>query len=314
VSITVLRGGLQTTVQDIGGAGFGRYGVPERGALDPVSLRIANMLVGNDADAAGLEIALVGPELRIEASTTIAVCGAELSVTVNGRPAGIRRALRVDASDVVRLGTVTNGVRAYLAVRGGIDVPVVLGSRSTYVRARFGGVDGRALQSGDRILVRGSAAPLAEESWSVGLDLGTPLSSDSPIHVIAVASHAASSGALYRGRFTLSPAADRMGLRFVESVGEHTVTMTSAPAPIGSVQLPPDGRPIVLMNDHQTTGGYPIIGVVAAVDLPRLAQLRPGATIAFERIDVDAAHEMLRAREHDLRRLSQWIDLQRQRR
>jgi antagonist of KipI len=354
MSIVVIRGGLQTSVQDAGAEGWGRFGVPERGALDVVSLRLANMLIGNPPDAAALEMTLDGPHLLFERAARIAICGAEMPAeaeahesraktasastaatstastsaaatstasartapvtTAIARPVPAWRAVDVGAGTLLRLGRATAGVRAYLAIAGGIDVPVVLGCRSTHLRAGFGGFEGRALAAGDRLAV--GDAPIIEIAdgavrparWTIGPDERTP--TDDVQVVRAIASPGAMLDLSSSGEQTVGAAADRMGVRFIESLGPHALAITSEPAMIGAVQLPPDGRPIVLLAEHQTTGGYPVVAHVASVDLPRLGQLRPGSRVRFESIDLESARRLLVRREENLRRLSRWIELQ----
>jgi antagonist of KipI len=313
VSFVVLRGGLHTTVQDAGAPGFARYGVPERGALDDVSLRIANMLVGNDEGAACLELTLDGPHLLFERGATVAITGASMSPCIGERPVGEYRPIDIGPSCLLRFGAASVGMRAYVAIGGGIDVPVVLGSRGTHTRARFGGLEGRTLRAGDRIMIGGDRAPAAPGEyhaahWFAG---HAPLGGEAIVRIIASPDQRHLARSLFEEPLTVSAQSDRMGIRLVESVGAHDVSITSEPAPIGAVQLPPDGRPIVLMNDHQTTGGYPIIGCVAAVDRPLLAQARPGERIRCEEIAADRALALLRAREQELQRLRRWIELQR---
>lgn len=310
----MLRGGLQTSVQDAGAEGYARHGVPERGALDVVSLRLANMLVGNAPSAAALEMTLDGPHLLFEHAALVAVCGADL--TPEGDEAiPLWRPVAVGAGAIVRFGRARSGARAYLAIAGGIDVPVVLGSRSTHLRAGFGGFEGRAIRAGDRIVTLDPPGPsvgdgeLRAARWCIASSVRTPVAGDQVIRFVA----GRGDGPRLPGStaLTVSPAADRMGLRFVESIGAHDVSMTSEPAMIGAVQVPPDGRPIVLLAEHQTTGGYPVAGHVATVDLPRLGQLQPGSRVRFEAIDISSAQRRLCERERDLRRLSRWIELRR---
>jgi antagonist of KipI len=324
VSIIVLRGGLLTSVQDVGAEGYARYGVPERGALDVVSLRIANMLVGNRESAAALEITLDGPHLSFEHAARVAICGADLAPE-SGAPLPQWRPLDVGAGTILRLGRARNGARAYLAIAGGVDVPMLLGSRGTHLRAHFGGLDGRAIRAGDRIVVGndgsvGTGSPnavadgvVSAARWSVGMSVRTPLGSHQVVRIIPTKGGSGRSGiVLPTGTpLTVSPASDRMGIRFVESIGMHGRSITSEPAMIGAMQVPPDGRPIVLLAEHQTTGGYPIVAHVATVDLPRLGQLRAGASVRFEPIGIESAQRLLRERERELRRLSRWIELRR---
>jgi antagonist of KipI len=314
VSIVVVRPGVHTTVQDLGRFGFASHGIPESGALDPVSHRLANMLVGNRADAATLELTLDGPHLRFERASLIAVCGADMSPTLDGAPLAQWRPVRVAANSSLRFGGARTGARAYLAVAGGIDVPPVLGSRSTNSVIAYGGHCGRRLRAGDLLALgaASSAIDAVDVHWSIGAVKWMPTNNAATLRLVPAERHAElAQAAIAHGAFTLSIASDRMGIRLVESIaGGGAADMISEPMLTGAVQLPPDGRPMILMNDHQTTGGYPIIGHVATVDLPSVAQLTSGGRVRFEAIDVAASQRLLFERERELARMERWIRMQ----
>jgi antagonist of KipI len=327
--IEVLRPGLLTTVQDTGRTGFQDQGVPAGGAADPVALRVANLLVGNRMGAAGLEMTLAGARLRFTRDTVVALGGATMAAEVDGAPISAWRPVRIRAGETLEMGAVRTGCRAYLACAGGIDVPPVLGSRSTYLPSAFGGLEGRALRSGDRLPLgepgAQSAAILAAierdgrrngaAAWWAAPSLLPAYSSDPELLLIpgshtAALTHSART-LLFRERFRVSPHSDRMGSRL-----EGGALALSAPLELssegvapGTVQLPPGGSPIVLLADGGTTGGYPRIGHVATVDLPLLAQLRPGDTLRFRETNLDAAHRRLRSREIGLLALADAIRL-----
>jgi urea carboxylase len=325
--IEVLQPGLQTQVQDEGRWGWQADGVPVGGAMDVWSHRIANLLVGNAADEATLEMLLRGPHLRFPAGATIALTGAELSPTVDGQPVAMGRALRLAPGAELAFGRRTAGLRGYLAVAGGIAVPPVLGSRSTYARGALGGHEGRALRAGDRLPlgVRSAAGPrtVAEPATSPlgadarattappALDLLSPLPDPDPqteVRILVVTGEhwhdfpTAARAAFLATPWRIGPQSDRMGYRLQgpalapPSCGE----LLSDGVAFGTVQVPPDGQPIVLMAERQSTGGYPKIAHVASVDLPLLAQCGPGQRLRFEAVTADRAQALLedRARHH----------------
>jgi biotin-dependent carboxylase-like uncharacterized protein len=285
-TLTVLRPGLSTTVQDMGRWGHQASGVPVSGAMDLVAHRIANALVGNDADAATLEVTLAGPELRIDHPATIVVAGADLSATLDGAALPLETATRCRGGSVLRFGDRRSGARAYVAVDGGIAVPLVLGSRATHVRCRMGGLEGRALRAGDTLPLgppavgpasrRRKPEPPVSRTARLRFVIG-PQADRYPDHVL---------NAVEQTPFTIAPESDRTGYRLhleratpVAAAGEMISDATFA----GAIQVPPSGQPILLMADRQTTGGYPQIGVVIAADLPKAAQLAPGDRVVFER-------------------------------
>lgn len=321
--IEVLHPGLQTQVQDAGRWGWQADGVPVGGAMDGWSHRVANLLVGQTEDAATLEILLQGPRLRFTQAACIALTGAELSPTLDGQPLPMGRRLWVAAGSTLAFGRRQAGLRACLAVAGGLDVPLVLDSRATYARGGFGGWQGRALQAGDRLPI-GRAAARAPEGLAQGfiaapapaLDLLAPLPDPSPQAITRMlvvegdhwsAFAAADRQAFLAQTWRIGPQSDRMGYRLqgpalgAPALGE----LLSEGVTFGTVQLPPDGQPIVLMAERQSTGGYPRIAHIASVDLPLLAQCAPGQRLRFERIGLDAAQAMLLDRERHFRRLRQ---------
>jgi antagonist of KipI len=301
MAITVIRAGMLTTVQDLGRRGHRPAGVPLAGAMDAVALRVANLLVGNGEDAAGLEFTLVGPELEFASDTTIAVGGGDFGVP-RWQP------LSVKAGERVRFGPAPTGCRGYLAVAGGIDVPVVLGSRSTYLKAGLGGLDGRALRDGD-VLRAAEKTRQVVGRWHIDERI---LPAYSPTPVVRVVSGA--QGGEFGERWTqtmfrVTAKSDRMGVRLAGPMLERSDAqdLVSACVVPGTVQVPPDGQPIVLMADAQTIGGYPQLAHVVSVDLPLVAQARPGEMLHFEVVDLEEAHRLLVAREHAIAMLREGL-------
>ncbi len=293
-AITVLEPGLLTTVQDLGRPGHRDSGVPLSGAADSVSMRVANLLVGNAEDAAGLECTLVGPTLRFERDVLVALVGAEFP----GLPRGL--ATRVTAGTVLALGHAPRGCRGYLAIAGGIDVEPVLGSRSTLVTVGLGGFAGRPLAKGD-VLGMGHPERRLLRYGSVSLVRRLTNPERPCVLRIILDDHASDFGGVaWSRRYRVSSRSDRMGVRLdgeAYLVAGEAASMTSVPVFPGTVQLPPDGRPIVLLADAQTTGGYPVFGRVIEADLPKAAQLRPGDDVQFKPVTTDEADAALRERE-----------------
>jgi len=282
VAIAVLRPGLLTTVQDLGRRGARRFGVPLAGAVDARSLRAANALVGNDAGAAALEITLRGPVIRFIARVTFAVTGGDFPARLGGRPCAQWRMHEARPGQELDCGNCARGLRGYVAVRGGIEVPRVLGSRSTCLRGGFGGLDGRALREGDALMVGGApAGPPAEENWRPRLDPPVRLRLQPGPHTQLLS--AKDWTQLTTAAFRLRPDSDRMGARLegprLESQRPEVLTLPTLP---GAVQLTPAGQVIVLLNDAQTTGGYPLVGMVLDDDLGNLAQARPDVAVYFQ--------------------------------
>ncbi len=296
MEVRVVRGGMLTTVQDLGRPGLRAAGVPLGGAMDALALRLANLTVGNPEDAAGLEMTLAGPELEFSADATVAVTGAAVETVETGTP------LRVQAGERLNLGKLSGGCRAYLAVAGGIDVPVALGGRGTYLRAGWGGWQGRALRDGDTIPVGKPERTPVEGDWRIDPRM-LPAYSPHPVLRVVRGAQAEEFGAEWRRReFEISPQSDRMGIRLrgAPLTRKRQGDLLSRAVAPGTVQVPPDGQPIILGADAQTIGGYPQLAHVISVDLPLLAQLQPGDSVRFTEVTLAEAHQRLRARERAL--------------
>lgn len=301
----VLDGGLLTTIQDaVGRPGRGRYGIPTGGAMDAEAARLANRLVGNRGDEAVLEITLQGPTLSVTSAAHVGLAGADLGAVSEHLRLVPGYSYRIGPGAVVRfehsLGT-ARGVRAYLAVAGGFDVAPVLGSVATDRRSGFGGLGGRELRAGDILAFRGDQT--GPQRGLVRAHPEPPIDRHAPteVRVIPTPGDLVWFGpealhALVDATWTVAPDSDRNGIRLC---GGHVSALTgripSLGVPVGSVQVPPSGEPIVTMVDGPVTGGYPVVGVVPAIDLGRLAQLAPGATLHFRRIGIDAARELAHA-------------------
>lgn len=306
----VVAPGLWTTVQDLGRPGCQRFGVPVGGALDTFALEAANRLAGNEPGAAALEITWLGPRLRVLADTLLAVAGADVPWEINGREAPLWQAVAVRKDDEIRFFPPRRGARAYVAVRGGVAVPAVMGSRSTFVRGGFGGLHGRPLRAGDVISsfrADGRGAGGAGEARARdGLRLPEELRRfglPQPVRVLAGPQDdlfaPLAMERLLGATFRVSSQADRMGCRLhgprLPYRTDVTQFVTDGTAP-GSIQVPGDGRPIVLLADRQTSGGYPKIATVISADLDFLAQAWAGDRVTFRSVSLEEAHRIRRRR------------------
>ena len=301
--ITILRAPPFATVQDLGRVGHLDAAVPRAGALDPFALALANILVGNPPAAAAVEWGLAGGEVRFERDATVALSGAIARATIGGRPVGPGHASRAAAGEVLAVERIEDGAWLYVAVSGGIDVPPVLGSRATYLPGRFGGFEGRLLRSGDRLPL---GSPVARAART-GAPRDLPASAlRTPIGLLPGQDLGRLSDTAWRWlvetEFRVSHAVSRMGYRLEGPAPALSLPrdLPSAPACIGTIQLPPSGEPIVLMPDGPTVGGYPRIAVVATADLGRLAQRRPGEVVRFEAVGLAEARARLRRRREAL--------------
>ncbi len=304
MSIEVVESGFFTTVQDLGRYGYQRYGVPVSGAMDRFALRAGNLLVGNEEGAAGLEMTFMGPRLRFLADCTIAITGANLGPMLNDQPVAMWESLPVLQGSVLSFQGPEDGIRAYLCVRGGIDAPPVLGSRSTFVRSKLGGFGGRALAPGDTLPVGESVghpfvfagrrlpagrAPRYGNAHAVRAVMGPQ---DDAFTAEGIATF------LSQG-YSVTPRSDRMGCRLQGPRVAHKggADIVSDGTPNGAVQVTGDGMPIVLLADCGTTGGYTKIATVISVDLPALGQAQPGDTVTFRAVSLEEAHAALREQQ-----------------
>jgi antagonist of KipI len=299
--IEVLKPGLLTTVQDAGRFGWRAFGMPTAGAMDRHACAIANLLAGNEPGAAALEMTLVGASFRFHAPAYVALAGADLAPVLDGAPVATWSAFRVEAGDVLTCSPAKAGVRAYLAVHGGIDVPPVLGSRSTYLRAGVGGFAGRALRGGDRLPVGPATTALPTATRRLTPSQVPTYPSEVTLRVMLGPQDdrftARGVAALLEGEYTVTAKNDRMGYRLEGPRIEHAAgadIVSDALCP-GAVQVPGEGQPIVMAVDAQTAGGYAKIAAVIGPDLSRLAQARQGDRVRFARVSEREAVAALQA-------------------
>ena len=321
MNAVVTRAGFLTSVQDLGRTGLRQFGVSTSGALDSFGLRVANLLVGNDEGAAGLEITLGGLQLRFEDERIVAWCGGEFDVQIGSRALPAGHVAHLQAGDELKFGRAQIGCRCWLAISGGIDVPHVLRSRSADLRANFGGLEGRALRDEDVIPLSkwpGSPTPAtAISSWSAPHDWVSPARRGPILRFIrGIDWERFNASTLQRftsEAFTVSPDSDRMGVRLdgPELKREDKTDLISEAVAPGTIQVPPSGKPILLLGDCQTIGGYPKIAHVITVDLGVAAQLRAGDGVRFSEVSLQDAHRLLIERERDLARFRIGLSLQR---
>jgi antagonist of KipI len=319
--IRIEKPGLLTTVQDLGRPGYQQYGIVVGGALDSFAARTANLCVGNDDGAALLEMAQTGPELVFDHDVLVAWSGGDFDARVGNDSLPRDRAVRVAAGEVIRFGIARSGLRAWMAIAGGIDVPLVMGSRTTYRRAGIGGHEGRPLIAGDTLktfpptpwaqqqLAALKASGRRAVAWTVRPEtMGRPAK---PGVVRAMRGPECdwyskeSQQTFFSVAWRATNEADRMGVRLKGPALDRTRDgdMISSSVNAGTVQVPPAGQPIVLLPSRQSIGGYPRIASVITVDLGRLAQVRPGDAVTFEETTLAVAHDLYLARERDLARV-----------
>ena len=303
VAFEVIQPGAFTTVQDLGRYGYQKYGVSISGAMDRFALRVANLLVGNEEGEAAVEATVIGPKLKALGNVRIAITGADLSPEIDGKPVHMWRASQVSEGSTLSFGAPKSGCRSYLAVSGGIDFPVVMGSRSIHTRSNLGG-NGRALAKGDLIKIKESEVrsqesgayqlteglvPAYGREWKVRVVMGPQNDYFTRRGIETFLS----------SEYEITAQADRMGYRLkgpdIEHKGGPDI-LTDATPP-GSIQVPGDGMPIILLADGQTTGGYSKIATVISVDQDLLAQARPGDKVRFQRVTITEAHRLLEEME-----------------
>lgn len=294
--LEILEPGFLTTVQDAGRVGWARYGVPPSGPLDAVAFRAANQLVGNPAEAAGLEITLTGPTLRCLRPSLVAVCGADFDLWAGSLRVPTWHAVFLRAGQLLRFGPRRRGARAYLAIDGGIAVSPFLESRSTYLPGGFGGLEGRALRSGDRLPIGVGVRHPSVQAGRAWPESARPSYTSSPTLRVVLGPQddcftSAGMETFLSAAYELSPDSNRMGARLKGPpiVHRDATGIVSDGVVTGSIQVPADGQPIVMLADHQTTGGYPKIATVVQADLPLLAQCLPGDVVRFQAVSVAEA-------------------------
>jgi antagonist of KipI len=324
MNATVARAGFLTTVQDLGRTGLRQFGVSAGGALDPHALRVANLLAGNNELAAGLEITLGGLRLRFNDPRVIAWCGGEFEARLGPTLVPAGHSTLIQQGEELTIDRAKTGCRAWVAISGGIDVAPVLGSRSTDLRANFGGFDGRALRDADEVPLGINSEhteilidKLNEEKiarWKPAHDWSSPARREPILRFVRGSNSDRFDDVTFQRftaeRFIVSPDSDRMGARFEspELKRNDDVDLVSEAVAPGTIQVPPAGKPILLLGDCQTIGGYPKIAHVITVDLPIAAQLRPGDQVRFREVSLADAHQLLIERERNLEQFRRGLE------
>lgn len=308
MGIEILQGGLLTTVQDLGRFSYQQYGVSPGGAMDSRSLRLANYLVGNWENEAGLEATLLGPELRFTTAGVFAITGGDLMPALNGTPVEMYRAVRANAGDVLSFRGLKSGCRSYIAFAGGLDVPVVMGSRATLLRGAIGGYEGRKLKSGDRIDFRHPISNLPDFEKRVICQ--EDFSADEVILRVILGPQEdrfTDNGinTLLHEVYEITPQSDRMGYRLEGAAIGHLTdaNIITDGIALGSIQVPGNGKPIIMMADRQSTGGYTKIANVISVDIPKLAQCKAGSKVRFQQVTLKEAQELYAQQHQYLQKL-----------
>jgi antagonist of KipI len=304
----VIEPGMLTTIQDLGRYGFSQFGVPPSGALDALSFRAGNLLVGNKEEEAGLEVTLTGLKIRALREAVIAVAGGDLSPVLNEESLEMWRSHLLVEGDVIAFRKVRAGCRAYLAVSGGFVVPKIMGSRSTYLSGNFGGLEGRKLKRGDILYTPDISAPLGELGLRFPSDRVPSLKKETSLRVIAGPQHhhftKKGFQTFYSSPYRVSPQCDRMGIRLegpkIERRSDVEESIISEGLISGAIQVPGDGKPIIILAEL-VTGGYTKIATIISADLPMVAQLKPGDQVRFRPISIEASHLLLREQEERLK-------------
>lgn len=327
MDVEVLHAGMFTTVQDLGRSHYQQYGVPVGGAMDQSALRMINMLVGNEENEAALEMTIMGPKLLIKKTTLLAIGGADMEPLLNGERIPLWRPILVEEGSMLCFGKVNSGCRAYVTFAGGIHIDCTMGSKSTYIRAAIGGIEGRMMKKGDYFQI-GERSEMAncfiqdlqkderiKTKWAISSSVRPKYKKNPKLRVITDFEYdqftEESKKAFFTKEYKVSNYADRMGYRVEGEILNRAVEkeILSSPVTFGTIQVPNGGQPIILMSDRQTTGGYPRMGNIISVDLPLLAQLKPGDYVSFEKITLEEAEQLYIEQEVNMNLLKKFIVL-----
>ena len=306
----VLEPGILTTIQDLGRFGFGQFGVPPSGALDPFSLRVGNLLVGNPEGEAGLETTIRGLKLKACREVVIAITGGDLSPNLNGEPLERWRTHVLVEGDIVTFKKILSGCRAYLALQGGFAIPEIMGSKSTYLSGKFGGLEGRALKRGDLLYTCDIAPSLKELGQRFSIEELPLAGKEVTLRVVPGPqdNHFTENGfqTFSNSFYQVTPQCDRMGIRLdgpkIERRSDVEESIISEGFLAGAIQVPGDGKPIIILGEL-VTGGYTKIATVISADRSKVAQLKPGDSVRFETTSLEEAHHLLRRQEELLQPL-----------
>ncbi|KMP16547.1 KipI antagonist [Bacillus cereus] len=327
MDVEVLHAGMFTTVQDLGRSHYQQYGVPVGGAMDQSALRMINMLVGNEENEAALEMTIMGPKLLIKKTTLLAIGGADMEPLLNGECIPLWRPILAEEGSMLCFGKVKSGCRTYVTFAGGIHIDRTMGSKSTYIRAAIGGIEGRMLKKGDYFQI-GVQPEMANRfiqdlqkderiktKWAISNSVLPKYKKHPKLRVIADFEYdqftEESKKAFFTKEYKVSNYADRMGYRVEGEILNRAIEkeILSSSVTFGTIQVPNGGQPIILMADRQTTGGYPRMGNIISVDLPLIAQLKPGDYVSFENITLEEAEQLYIEQEVNMNLLKKFIAL-----
>lgn len=321
--ITVIKPGLQTTVQDGGRIGHYEVGMPPSGAMDKYSYTVSNLLVGNDENAATLEITYMGPVLEFQTDAVIALAGGEIPPKINGEPVPMWEALPIKAGDELSFDFVKQGARVYLAVAGGIDVPLIMESRSTYTLCGIGGFEGRALEENDKLAIGNDRLYPAKVGARIANEFIPTFSKKHEIRVVlGLCSYRLTEESIERFlsiEWSVTPEANRVGYRFKGErlnfvdreqpfgAGSNPSNVVDLGYPIGSIQVPDGVEPIALLNDAVTGGGYATIATIISTDLNKMGQIKTNETVKFVSVGIEEALEARRELKDKLEKIKQQL-------
>lgn len=330
MNIIVLNPGLLTTIQDLGRIGYQKYGVIVSGAMDTYAMRLSNIIVGNEENEGVIEITLVGPSLKLEKGTLFSITGGNLSPTINDKSVPMGRPIYLNKDCILKFGACKTGCRSYLAIAGGFNVPLVMDSKSTYFRGKLGGFKGRPLQKNDILSVGVKSITSSKiikkvqefknedifcaTSWYIK-NFMMQNTDSTTIRVFEDRQFSyvseGSKSKFFNSRFNVDTKSDRMGYRLSGPKIElkEKLEMISEEVSVGTIQIPPDGNPIILLADRQTAGGYPKIAHVASVDIQKIVQLKPNDKIRFKKITLKEAEKLYIQREKDITDIKKSIEL-----
>jgi len=299
LSINVLKPGFQSTIQDLGRNGFSHYGISKSGAADDLSIRLGNLIVGNNENAASIEMTLVGGEFKFDIDSTIVLTGSKFAAMIDNKSIPFNEAIKISANQTLSIGQTMEGARCYLAVKGGIDVTNVFSSKTTHLTSKMGGIDGRALIKDDQLMIGKSMTGAAPIIYNNILDINI-----SNLLIIKGIQENYISKLTWKNflnqEYKVSNLSSRMGIRLEgESLKlENNNEIITEGVPLGAIQLPRSGNPIISFVEHQTTGGYPKIANVISSEMHKVGQLKPGDKFKFELISLDEAEKLHFEREN----------------
>ena len=299
MSINVLKPGFQSTIQDLGRNGFSHYGISKSGAADDLSIRLGNLIVGNNENAASIEMTLVGGEFKFDIDSTIVLTGSKFAAMIDNKSIPFNEIVKISTNQTLSIGQTMEGARCYLAVKGGIDVTNVFSSKTTHLTSKMGGIDGRALIKDDQLMIGKSMTGVAPIVYNNILDINM-----SKLLIIKGIQENYISKLTWKKflnqEYKVSNLSSRMGIRLEgESLNlENNNEIITEGVPLGAIQLPRSGNPIISFVEHQTTGGYPKIANVISSEMHKVGQLKPGDKFKFELISLDEAEKLHFEREN----------------